>query len=390
MTQNGSQDKISEFADSDVDIVQMEIPDVNGALRGKFCTVDKVKPTSKSAVCTVLYQMTPVDDVWTSIHSSYDNGFPDVLGLPDIETAIILPWRTGQGAVIYDVHNLDHSPFPLASRNVLKSVAKRFEQTGYEPKFGVEFECFVMHEDNDLMARGEHRKMTGLGRLSNAYRLNQADEARELGAEFIRRMASIGITVEVFHTELGDGAVEFALSPENALRAADNAVRAKTYFKELCAERGLVATFMAKWDADQAGCGGHIHQSLWRDGKNVFKDTDSDDLSKAARSYIAGMLATMADTGVIFRPFPNSYRRFDHESWSPENASWGYDNRSAALRAITYPSDAAYRVEHRVPGADVNLYLSIAAMLAGGLYGVSLGRSFFLTLFSFICLTVSY
>ncbi|WP_425417675.1 glutamine synthetase family protein [Oricola indica] len=363
-------DRMSAIVEAGVDMVQMELPDVNGAFRGKFYPVEKVKPTSKSAVCTVLYQLTPVDDVWTSIHSSYDNGFPDVLGQPDMETVIQLPWRENQAAVIYDVNYRDGEPFPLASRNVLRSVAERFDETGFEPRFGIEFECFVLHADRELMARGEHHEMTALGRLHNAYRLNQADEARELGVEFIRRMKAAGIVVEVFHTELGNGAIEFALAPETPIRAADNAVRAKTYFRELCAERGLVATFMAKWHAEESGCGGHVHQSLWRDGNNVFGDAASGDISALARHYLAGMLATMSDCHVIFRPFVNSYRRFDHKAWSPENVSWGYDNRSAALRVITYPSEAAVRVEHRVPGADVNPYLSLAAMLAGGHYGI--------------------
>ncbi|MBO6554303.1 MAG: glutamine synthetase [Roseitalea sp.] len=370
MSTKATPDATTAIVEAGVDLVQMELPDVNGALRGKFLAVEKVKPTSKSAVCTVVYQLTPDDGVWTSVHSSYDNGFPDVLGHPDMTTATKLPWRNNQAAVIYDVNRRDGEPFPLASRNVLRRVAGLFDETGLEPRFGVEFECFVLHADRELIAHGRYHDMAALGRMHNAYRLNQADEARELGVEFIRRMRSIGIGVEVFHTELGRGAVEFALSPETPLRAADNAVRAKTYFRELCAERGLVSTFMAKWHGDESGCGGHVHQSLWRGADNIFGEPSSGDISPQARHYLAGMLCTMSDCNVMFRPFVNSYRRLDHKAWSPENASWGYDNRSAALRVITYPSAEAVRVEHRVPGADANPYLSLAAMLAGGHYGI--------------------
>lgn len=369
-TASTSQTAIEAMQRGDVDLVQMEVPDLNGALRGKFVSAKKVAGQSKSAICTVLYQMTPVDDVWASKHSSHENGFPDVFGVPDLGTAIELPWRQGMAAVIYDVTYPDGSPFPLAPRNVLRSVAERFAETGYTPVFGVEFEAFVFHADREVMEAGRHHDLVSVGRMHNAYRLTQSDEARELGAEFIRRMRSIGITVEVFHTELGLGAVEFALAPAEPLAAADNAVRAKTYFRELCAERGLVPTFMAKWRMGDSGCGGHVHQSIWKDGENAFRQADSGEFSPVAHKYMAGMLATLQDFGVIFRPFVNSFRRFDVEAWCPENVSWGHDNRGAALRVITFPDPKAYRIEHRVPGADANPYLSLAAMLAGGHHGI--------------------
>lgn len=361
---------IDEMVSGDIDLVQMEVPDLNGTLRGKFVAAKKVASAGKSAVCTVLYQLTPADDVWESAHSSYDNGFPDALGAPDLSTAIKLPWRDGMAAVLYDVVYPDGTPFPLAPRSVLRRVAERFDETGYTPMFGVEFEAFVFHADQEVISEGRHHDLKPLGRMNNAYRLTQAEEARELGAEFIRRMRSIGISVEVFHTELGYGAVEFALSPAPPMRAADNAARAKTYFRELCAERGLVPSFMAKWKAEESGCGGHVHQSIWKDGRNAFHDEKKDDLSTVGKQYLAGLLAALPDCGVVFRPTVNSFRRFDVEAWAPENVSWGYDNRSAALRVITYPTPEACRIEHRVPGADVNPWLSIAAMLAGGHQGI--------------------
>jgi len=358
-----------------VDLVQIEIPDLNGALRGKFAAARKIGAGSKSAICTVLYQMTPADDVWESRHSSYENGFPDVLAAPDLATAVVLPWRQGMASVLYDVVYPDGTPFPLAPRNVLRRVAERFAETGYTPMFGVEYEAFVFNADREVLQSGRHHDLTSIGRMPNAYRLTQAEEARELGAAFIRRMSGIGIAVEVFHTELGLGAIEFAMAPAGALAAADNAIRAKTYFREICAERGLTATFMAKWRVGDSGCGAHVHQSIWRDGHNAFHDDSTGKLSDVGHKYLAGMLASLPDCGVIFRPYVNSFRRFNVSAWSPENASWGYDNRSAALRVIAYPEPKAYRIEHRVPGADANPYLSIAAMLAGGHCGIVNGMA---------------
>ncbi len=370
---SGSAVDLDRLAELGVETVQMETPDLDGVLRGKFLAAEKVGAGARGAFCTILYQLTSVDDVWVSRHSSFDNGFPDMIAVPDPATAIRWPWQADTAAVIFDMHTPDGAPFPLAPRNVLKRTIARFADTGFEPKFGIEFEAFVMHADRDLMAAGRHHEMTPLGRMHNAYRLNETDEARSLGAEFMRRMRGVGIPVEAFHTELGYGAVEFALAPTAPLAAADNATRAKTYFRKLCAERGLAATFMAKWKVGESGAGGHVHQSAWKDGANAFHDAATGDLSPTALAYAAGLLATMPELAVLFRPNINSYRRFDHTAWSPENASWGFDNRSAALRAVRMPSPKAFRFEHRVPGADANVYLTLAAMLAGGHHGLTTG-----------------
>lgn len=364
---------LAKLAEQGIETVQMETVDLDGVLRGKFLPVSKVKPGATAGLCTITYQLTPVDDVWVSRHSSFDNGFPDMIGVPDPSTIVRWPWRPDTAAIIFDMNGQDGAPFPLAPRSILKRMAARFEETGLEPRFGVELEAFVLQADDALMAEGRHHELKPMGRMHNAYRLTEAHDARDLGATFMKRMRDMGITVEAFHTELGYGAVEFALAPATPVKAADNAARAKSYFRQICAERGLVPTFMAKWKVGESGSGGHVHQSLWRNGENAFVGAGPNELSRAALCYGAGLLETMADLAVLFRPNVNSYRRFDHRAWSPENASWGYDNRSSALRAVTYPSRAAYRFEHRVPGADANIYLSLAAMLAGGHLGLVRG-----------------
>ena len=163
--------------------------------------------------------------------------------------------------------------------------------------------------------------------------------------------------------------LEFAISHAPAGEAADHAARAKAYLKELCGEMGLVATFMPKWRSGAPTSGCHFHQSLWRDGDNAFWSDDVG-LSALARQYLAGQLATMADVSVLFNPSVNAYRRLQPGTWTPVTASWGVDNRTAAIRAIAGSPKGA-RLEHRRAGADVNPYLAIAAMLAGGLLGIA-------------------
>jgi glutamine synthetase len=206
----------------------------------------------------------------------------------------------------------------------------------------------------------------------NAYSSLRLRELRPLAQAFFERMEAVGIGVESVHTELGHGMVEFAIAHAPALEAADHAARAKAYLKELCGERGLVATFMPKWRTGAPTSGCHFHQSLWREGANVFAAPDGT-LSPLARHYLAGQLDTLADFSVLFNPSVNAFRRLQPGTWTPATASWGVDNRTAAIRAIT-GAPKAVRLEHRRPGADVNPYLAIAAMLAGGLHGIACQR----------------
>ena len=254
----------------------------------------------------------------------------------------------------------DGAPYPVAPRTVLKTVAGRCAELGFEARFAAEWELCVVHQGDDAVP---------LGRTMNAYSLLRLRELRPLAQAFFERMEAVGIPIESVHTELGHGMLEFAISHAPVLEAADRAARAKAYLKELCGELGLVATFMPKWRTGAPTSGCHFHQSLWRDGDNVFWSADGG-LSPVARHYLAGQLATMADVSVLFNPSVNAYRRLQPGTWTPVTASWGVDNRTAAIRAIPGSRTGA-RLEHRRAGADVNPYLAIAAMLAGGLHGIA-------------------
>ena len=353
-----------------VSYVQIETPDLDGGLRGKLVTLEKGLSETGSAFCTILYGLTMADDVFESEHSSFDNGFPDMFAVPDPDTAIRLPGADATASIICDACFSEGSPYPLSPRSVLRKVIEDNAGLGYDARFGVEYEVFVFERDNDLTNAARHYELTPLSPMWNAYSLIRMAETRELAQVFMERMNGAGMSVDAMHTELGYGMLEIALGHAPPLEAADKAARAKVYFKQLCRERGLTATFMAKWKGDESGSGGHVHQSLWQDGKPAFPG-DTYGLSEAGAAYVAGLVESLVDFAPVFYPNVNSYRRMDAGAWSPENASWGTDNRTAAVRVITQPSPKAVRAEHRAPGADGNPYLVIAAMLAGGARGVA-------------------
>ena len=346
-------------------MVQLEVPDLDGALRAKLVSPAKALSEAGAAMCTIMFGLTQADDVYESPASSAANGYPDLVMRPDMATLRALPWCEATVAVLCDLCGGDGALFPLAPRTVLRTIVERCADLGFEARFAAEWEFCVVRRDDETHPAG----LVPLGRTMNAYSSLRLRELRPLAQAFFERMEGVGIAVEAVHTELGHGMVEFALAHAPAMEAADRASRAKAYLKELCGERGLVATFMPKWRAGAPTSGCHFHQSLWRDGSNEFAGPGGA-LSPLARHYLAGQLATMTDFGVLFNPSVNAFRRLQPGTWTPATASWGVDNRTAAIRAITGPPKAV-RLEHRRPGADVNPYLAVAAMLAGGLHGIA-------------------
>ena len=178
--------------------------------------------------------------------------------------------------------------------------------------------------------------------------------------------------IEGLHTETGPGVIEAAIAHDGALRSADKAALFKTFTKVLAQQRGLMATFMAKWSSDHAGQSGHIHVSL-RDrktGKSVFHDPAQPyGMSITQAAFIAGVQQFMPDFMCMYAQTVNSYSRLVPGFWAPLDATWGIENRTTALRLIP-GSDKSQRVEVRIGSADANPYLALAAALASGLLGI--------------------
>lgn len=179
-------------------------------------------------------------------------------------------------------------------------------------------------------------------------------------------MYAAGMDVESAKGECNYGQHEIGFLYADALTTADNHAVYKTVAKEIAAQRGQSITFLAKYN-EREGNSCHIHLSLrGGDGSTVFWDDSH--RSALYDSFVAGLLATMADFTLLYAPNINSYKRFAPGSFAPTGIAWGTDNRTCALRLVGRGPSA--RLENRVPGGDVNPYLALAAMLAGGLYGI--------------------
>jgi glutamine synthetase len=202
----------------------------------------------------------------------------------------------------------------------------------------------------------------------------RAGQDSELMREIFEGMRQFGIPLEGLHCETGPGVYEAAITVDGALAAADKAALFKTAMKQIAHRHGVSVTFMAKPSEKLPGCSGHLHQSLWRDGKNAFHDPRATrGMSKLMRSYLAGQLQLMRELTAIYSPTINSYKRYVPGVWAPLSASWGTENRTCAIRVIGADDAKAARVEYRQTAADINPYTAIAASLAAGLWGIENG-----------------
>lgn len=358
-----------------VEFIQVHTVDTSGAFRSKIAPLKLSR--YGEAINAILYCVAhgdgqPMGDVaFASATANEENGFPNIKGIIDPATVVQHGWKPEYASAITFSYMLDGSPCPYDPRGVLARVERRAAALGYEPRFALEYEFGIFHADHELMRAGRYRELKPWGHSLTNYDLVRSGEYQDFAAELIRRMKSIGIGIASLVTEYGFGMYEYALTPKTALQAADEAMRAKLHLRELCAERGLVATFMTRFQppGKESACGAHHHVSLWKDDKPAFA-AGPNKLTPVAEKFLAGVLNRMQETHLLFRPTVNSYRRFDRGAWSPEDVAWGFENRTAPIRAITTPNDGACRFEHRAPGADINPYLSIAAILAAGCEGI--------------------
>lgn len=361
-----------------VQFLQSHMVDIAGGLRSKISPF-KVA-ASGDALNGILYCVShgdgqPIGDTaFAAPLASDSNGYPNIQALADPASLRQHGWRPDMASVIASGYMLDGTPCVADPRHVLKNADQRLRSLGYVANVALEYEFGIFHADHALMQQGRYRELQPWGHSLVNYDLVRSGDYQDLVTEFMRRMNALGIGVASFVTEYGYGMYEFALTPKPAVEAADDALRAKLHLRELCAERGLVATFMTRFQppGKESACGAHHHVSLWQDDKPVMA-AGVNALSPVAEHFLGGLLHRLRETHVLFRPTINSYRRFDRNAWSPQDVSWGFENRVAAVRAITTPTASACRFEHRVPGADINPCLTIAAILAAGAEGIEKG-----------------
>ena len=360
--------------------VKVAVSDIDGVLRGKYLHRDKFLsaaepyPAGGFGFCDVVLGWDMLDACYDNTAASgWQHGFPDALARLDLSTARKVPWDDNVDFFLGEFVNADGTPHAVCPRQTLKRVLKRAEKMGFSVMTGMEFEWFNFLETPQSWAA---KKGVGPEQLTPGmfgYSLLRMNQNRDFLSAIMDEMLAFDVPIEGLHTETGPGVYEVAIGFSEALVQADRAILFKTGVKEIAARFGIMPSFMAKPSQHLPGCSGHIHQSL-SDGKNnVFFDAKSPrKMSKLFESYVAGQVACMMDFGPMIWPTINSYKRLVDGFWAPVKPTWGMDNRTASFRVIAGSSKAT-RLETRCPGADVNPYLAMAAVIAAGLDGIEKG-----------------
>ncbi len=292
----------------------------------------------------------------------------------DPSTFVVFPWeyqnRNGKYKVanmMCDILNPDGSPHDGDARYVLKKTLDRAKKMGFDDfKVGPEPEFFLFkspHPENkvpEILDKGNYFSK-GIGD-SHGYSLRK---------EIMDALSEMNITCEYDHHEVAPSQQEIDLKYDNALRMADNLMIFKFVVKEMARKSGVYATFMPKPLNGENGSGMHVHQSLWKNGENVFYDrNDEYSLSEIARNYMAGELKSVKECTSVLNPTVNSYKRLVPGYEAPTYIVWGRINRSALVRIPHSPKKEATRAELRSPDTSGNPYLQFAVMLNMGLEGI--------------------
>ncbi|HEY8431839.1 MAG TPA: glutamine synthetase family protein, partial [Sandaracinaceae bacterium] len=349
--------------------------DVDGILRGKYVSAEKFWSAAENGFgfCDVIFGWDVADQLYDNATvTGWHSGYPDAHAKIDLSTFRVLPYEPDTASFLVDFYLPDRKhPHPACPRNLLKRIVARAEASGFVPKFGAELEFFLFAETPDSLHAKRFGSLDSLSPGMFGYSWVRSGQFADLVHDVLDTMRAYDIPIEGLHTETGPGVWEVAIRYDDALRAADHAALFKTTMKQIASRHGLSVTFMAKWNASLPGSSGHLHQSLFDSTgeANLFYDPAApDSLSALARHYIGGQVKLARELTALYSPFVNSYKRYVPGVWAPLTASWGFENRTCALRII--PGGKATRVEYRQTAADLNPYVAIATCLAAGLYGV--------------------
>jgi len=356
----------------EIEIFEVMLPDINGKLRGKWIERNNISKVINGGLKLPL--TTIAFDIWGRDASSwvYQTGDEDGVCIIDIRTLTTVPWLNRPTAqVIMSLNDFNNTPCQYDVRNILHSIITRFAKNGLSamPAFEMEFSLF--DKNNDDQGRPIHSQQNSSGiDAGQTYGLDCMQDMSEFMHGVRDAAKAQNLPIDTLITEAAPSQYEINLYHQpDALLASDQALMLQRTIKGVAKQLNLRASFMAKPFAEIAGNGMHMHCSLLdKNGNNAF-DNGTDEGNELLQHAIAGCLATLEDSMLIFAPHLNSYRRFKAGSHVPMTATWGYENRTVAIR-VPAGSHKAMRIEHRVAGADANPYLVAAAIIAGMLYGI--------------------
>lgn len=367
---------IARYEQEGITRVKLGFADIDGVLRGKYISLEKFRSIASgtSGFCDCVLGWDVDDQLYdNATFTGWHTAFPDALYRLDLNSERRLRDENNLPFFLADFVGAEDAEHPICPRGRLKHVLDLAKSQGYQARLAFEYEFFIFKETPQSARDKHYTNLTPLSPGNFGYSVLRTMTHADLFNEFMDYCADHDIELEGLHCETGPGVWEAAIAVDDALAAADKAVLFKTLCKAFFQRRDMMATFMAKWSMDYPGQSGHLHQSLYdvKSGDSLFYDAaESHGMSRLMRHYVGGLQQHMKPLLAMTSPTINSYTRLVKGAWAPTAATWGVENRTAALRVI--PGSAkSQRVEFRVGSADANPYLVAAANIMAGLDGIA-------------------
>jgi glutamine synthetase len=363
-------------AAQEIDTVIVAFADMQGRLTGKRISarlfVDDTADHGAECCNYLLAVDVDMNTVDGYAMSSWEAGYGDMVMTPDFSTLRLLPWLPGTALVMADLSWDDGRPVVPAPRSILCTQLDRLADRGLCAVAATELEFMVFDDSYRDAWKSGYRNLAPGTDYNIDYAMVASTRLEPLLRDIRLGMEGAGLYCEGVKGECNLGQQEIGFRYADALVTCDNHTIYKNGAKEIADQHGKSLTFMAKFD-EREGNSCHIHLSFRGiDGTAVFADPDArDGMSATFRSFIAGQLATLRELTLFYAPNINSYKRFVDGSFAPTAVAWGMDNRTCALRVVGHGH--GMRMECRAPGGDVNQYLAVAALIAGGLHGIDQG-----------------
>ena len=345
-----------------IELVRFEAPDLNGISRGKSVVGDHFGVYASQGLALVSDIYCWDHECWVATGTGFgeDLTFADLILRPDCSTFCILPHVPGEARVICDVEYADGRPVEASPRRVLARVLERAAELGLTARMQVEYEFYLLDPETLLPPFGGTDITTTL-----------TNQRLPVLRDLVRQTKGLGLAPSTLNQEWGPTQYELNFDSVIGITAGDQAFTYKTYAKEIAGQHGLRATFMTKPFADQSGSSSHLHLSLFDpDGGNIFADEDgADGVSDHLRAAVAGQLAHGRALSALFGPTVNCAKRNRKGTYAPASVTWGFENRSVAVRVKAWRGERTH-VENRLGSGSSNPYLALAGVLAASLDGI--------------------
>ncbi len=344
-----------------VELVRFETPDLNGVSRGKTVTADHFWGFVESGLALVGDIYCWDHECWVATGTGFgeDMTFADLVMRPDLATFRVLGHAPGQARVICDMEYADGRPVEASPRSVLRRQVERAGAHGLTARMQAEYEFYLLDAGTRLPPFAGTDITTTL-----------TNQRLPVLPEIVRHLQALGLRPRTLNQEWGPTQYELTFSPVEGLAGGDDNFTYKTYAKEIAAQHGLLASFMTKPFIDASGSSGHLHMSLFDGARNIFWDAAQSELTPEFGWAIGGLLEHAAALNAFLGPTVNCAKRYRKGTYAPASITWGFENRSVAIRVKAGRDDATH-IEDRLGSAASNPYLALAGMLVAMLDGIA-------------------